>query len=62
VEDCRKTYQELKSRGVEFKQVRGDEVKETPYGIIAMFADPDGNLFELDQVSKAVQASWKTGS
>ena len=45
VEDCRRTYDELKSRGVEFKI----ELKEMPYGIAAFFADPDGNLFEILQ-------------
>ena len=51
VEDCRKTYHELKSRGVEFRRVWGQELKEVSYGIIAMFADPDGNLFEIHQWS-----------
>jgi catechol 2,3-dioxygenase-like lactoylglutathione lyase family enzyme len=60
VEDCDKTYQELKSRGVEFKQVWGKELNKAPYGTNAFFADPDGNLFELNEPSKAVQTSWKT--
>ena len=49
VEDCRKTYLELKSRGVDFKPVWGEELKEVSYGIIALFSDPDGNLFEIHQ-------------
>jgi len=45
VSDCRSTYQELSSRGVEFPQVP----KEYPWGIAATFRDPDGNLFSLSQ-------------
>jgi predicted enzyme related to lactoylglutathione lyase len=45
VEDCRKTYDELKSRGVEFTM----ELKQVPYGTVAFFADPDGNMFEILQ-------------
>jgi len=63
VEDCRKTYQELKSRGVEFKRnVGGDvgeELRELPYGIVAFFTDPDGYIFELMQPSKALAASQR---
>jgi catechol 2,3-dioxygenase-like lactoylglutathione lyase family enzyme len=62
MEDCRKTNQELKSKGVEFKRVWGEELKETMYGTIAMFLDPDGNLFEPVQQSKAVAASRKDKS
>jgi catechol 2,3-dioxygenase-like lactoylglutathione lyase family enzyme len=47
VEDCSKTYHELKSRGVKFKRVWGEELKQVPYGTVAFFADPDGNLFEI---------------
>lgn len=43
--DCRKTYAELKARGVEFKS--GPE--ERPYGIEAMFVDDSGNTFSLTQ-------------
>ncbi len=45
VEDCRKTVDELKSRGVEFTM----ELKQMPYGIVAFFTDPDGNMFEILQ-------------
>ena len=55
VEDCRKTYQELKSRKVEFRRVWGEELKNVPYGTVAFFADPDGNLFELLEPAKALQ-------
>jgi catechol 2,3-dioxygenase-like lactoylglutathione lyase family enzyme len=59
VEDCSKKYQELKSRGVEFKRVWGEELKKVPYGTIAFFADPDGNLFELHEPSAALDQSSK---
>lgn len=45
VDDCRKAYEELRSKGVEFKQ----EVREARYGITATFSDPDGNLFNILQ-------------
>jgi predicted enzyme related to lactoylglutathione lyase len=43
--DVRKTYQELKARGVEFIS----EPKERPYGIEALFKDDSGNWFSLSQ-------------
>lgn len=43
--DCRKTYEELKAKGVEFKQ----EPKEQFYGIEAILKDPFGNWFSLTQ-------------
>jgi len=45
VSDCRKTYEELSSRGVEFPQ----PPKEYPWGVAATFRDPDGNLFSISQ-------------
>ncbi len=45
VDDCRKVYQELSSRGVEFPQ----PPKDYPWGVAATFRDPDGNLFSLSQ-------------
>jgi uncharacterized glyoxalase superfamily protein PhnB len=42
-DDCRKTYEELKSRGVEFKQ----EPQERPYGVEAVFQDLCGNTYAL---------------
>lgn len=45
VADCRKTFEELRSRGVEFVQ----EPVEYAWGIAATFKDPDGNLFSLSQ-------------
>jgi predicted enzyme related to lactoylglutathione lyase len=41
--DCRKAYEELKSRGVEFET----EVLEYPWGYVALFEDPDGNRLQL---------------
>jgi len=50
VDDCRKTFAELKSRGVEFKQTQPDEYA---WGISATFSDPDGNLFSINQLPSA---------
>ncbi len=44
-DDCHTTYQELKSRGVEFVS----EPAERPYGIEAVFKDNSGNWFSLTQ-------------
>ena len=43
--DCRKTYEELKARGVEFLA----PPKEEFYGIQAVFRDPFGNWFSLTE-------------
>ena len=43
--DWRKTYEELKAKGVEFIQAP----KENPYGIEAIFKDGVGNWFSLTQ-------------
>jgi predicted enzyme related to lactoylglutathione lyase len=43
--DCRKTYAELKARGVEFLQ----PPTERPYGIEALIKDDSGNWFSLTQ-------------
>jgi predicted enzyme related to lactoylglutathione lyase len=45
VSDCRKTYEELRARGVQFSM----PPTETPWGILATFQDPDVNLFTLNQ-------------
>ena len=45
-DDCRATYEELKSRGVEFQQ----EPTEQPYGIDAGFRDPSGNQGRMVQM------------
>jgi predicted enzyme related to lactoylglutathione lyase len=43
--DCRKAFEELKSRGVAFET----GVLEYPWGLIAVFVDPDGNRLQLRQ-------------
>jgi uncharacterized glyoxalase superfamily protein PhnB len=48
-EDCQASYEELKSRGVEFSEAP----EERPYGIDAGFRDPSGNSFRLTQVTLA---------
>jgi catechol 2,3-dioxygenase-like lactoylglutathione lyase family enzyme len=45
-EDCRKSYEELRARGVEFTEVPEDR----PYGVDAGFRDPSGNSIRLTQV------------
>ena len=45
-EDCQATYEELKSRGVEFQQ----EPMEQPYGIDAGMRDPSGNHMRMVQL------------
>jgi len=44
-DDCRKTYEELSARGVEFQQ----EPADRPYGVEAVFRDDSGNWFSLTQ-------------
>jgi catechol 2,3-dioxygenase-like lactoylglutathione lyase family enzyme len=44
-DDCRATYEELKSRGVEFTE----EPSERPYGIDAGLRDPSGNAIRMVQ-------------
>ena len=43
--DCRKTYEEMKAKGVEFLSPPKDQF----YGIEAVFSDPFGNWFSLTQ-------------
>jgi predicted enzyme related to lactoylglutathione lyase len=42
-DNCRKTVEELKSRGVEFVS----DVLEFPWGYVAQFQDPDGNRLQI---------------
>jgi len=42
-DDCRKTYEELTARGVEFLQ----EPSERPYGVEAVLRDDSGNWLVL---------------
>jgi predicted enzyme related to lactoylglutathione lyase len=44
-DDCQASYEEMKSRGVEFTQ----EPTEQPYGTDAGFRDPSGNQFRMAQ-------------
>jgi predicted enzyme related to lactoylglutathione lyase len=44
-DDCRRTHEELKARGVEFIR----EPKEMPYGIEALFRDDSGNFYSLTE-------------
>jgi predicted enzyme related to lactoylglutathione lyase len=44
-DDCKKTFEELSARGVEFRQ----EPREQPYGVEAIFVDNSGNWFSLTQ-------------
>jgi predicted enzyme related to lactoylglutathione lyase len=43
VDDCRKTYEELSARGVEFLQ----EPADRPYGVEALMRDNSGNWMVL---------------
>jgi predicted enzyme related to lactoylglutathione lyase len=45
VDDCHKTYAELKAKGVVFVT----EPKEMPYGIEALMRDDSGNFFSMTQ-------------
>jgi catechol 2,3-dioxygenase-like lactoylglutathione lyase family enzyme len=46
-DDCRRSYEELRGRGVEF----GQEPSEQPYGIDAGFRDPSGNQMRMVQLT-----------
>jgi len=43
--DCRKTYDELKAKGVEFVS----EPKDEFYGVVTILKDPFGNKFSMSQ-------------
>jgi catechol 2,3-dioxygenase-like lactoylglutathione lyase family enzyme len=45
-DDCRASYEELRSRGVEFVETP----EERPYGVDAGFRDPSGNHLRLTEV------------
>jgi catechol 2,3-dioxygenase-like lactoylglutathione lyase family enzyme len=49
-DDCQATYEELRSRGVEFLQ----EPTEQPYGIDAGFRDQSGNHMRIAQATPAL--------
>ena len=44
-ENFRETYEEMRARGVDFKQ----EPQDLPWGPFAIFLDPEGNCFGLRQ-------------
>jgi uncharacterized glyoxalase superfamily protein PhnB len=52
-DDCQASYEELKSRGVEFVEAP----EERPYGIDSGFRDPSGNSIRLTQVREMANAS-----
>jgi catechol 2,3-dioxygenase-like lactoylglutathione lyase family enzyme len=45
-DDCQKTYEELKAKGVEFTE----EPSERPYGIDCALRDPFGNAIRIGQL------------
>ena len=45
-DDCRKEYEQLVARGVEFTEAP----EERPYGVDCGFRDPSGNSFRLTEV------------
>lgn len=45
-DDCRKAYEEMSARGVEFTE----PPEERPYGVDCGFRDPSGNSIRLTQV------------
>lgn len=49
VADCQKTYQALRANGVEFPKTP----EENPWATSAVFQDPDGNLFQINQFRRA---------
>ena len=51
-ENCRASYDELKTRGVEFTE----EPHEMPYGIDCGFRDPSGNSVRLTQLAEVPAA------
>jgi predicted enzyme related to lactoylglutathione lyase len=55
--DCRKDFEEMKSRGVKFNE---EQPAEYPWGILATFRDPDGNPFSLLQQPSS--SSWEKKS
>jgi uncharacterized glyoxalase superfamily protein PhnB len=52
-DDCRASYEELRSRGVEFNEAP----EERPYGVDSGFRDPSGNSIRLTQVRDLAELS-----
>jgi hypothetical protein len=48
-DDCRRSYEELSARGVEFTEAP----HQMPYGIDSGFRDPSGNSVRLTQLLEA---------
>jgi predicted enzyme related to lactoylglutathione lyase len=56
VDDCRKTFAELKARGVKFTD---PQPREEGWGFAADLVDPDGNHFTIHETRKAAaSADW----
>jgi predicted enzyme related to lactoylglutathione lyase len=53
VEDCRRSFDEMRSRGIQFHQV---EPYNAPWGTVASFNDPDGNTFAINQYRDPTKA------
>jgi catechol 2,3-dioxygenase-like lactoylglutathione lyase family enzyme len=51
-DDCFASYEELRSRGVEFSE----QPERRPYGIDSAFRDPSGNSIRLTQVQEMATA------
>jgi predicted enzyme related to lactoylglutathione lyase len=51
-DDCQASYEELRSRGVEFSE----QPEDRPYGIDSGFHDPSGNSIRLTQVREMAPA------
>jgi catechol 2,3-dioxygenase-like lactoylglutathione lyase family enzyme len=49
-DDCRAAYNTLKARGVKFEPA---QILEQPWGLIARFRDPDGNVLQLRELRLA---------
>ena len=55
VDDCRKTYQELSAKGVEFIQ----EPQDRPYGVEALMRDNSGNWIVLVEAKEFTEADFE---
>ena len=53
-DDCRAAFETLKSRGVQFEP---SEIIDQPWGSIARFRDPDGNMLQLRELRLATTAA-----
>ena len=57
-DDCRKTYEELRAKGVEFTEPPTDR----GYGIDCGLRDPSGNYIRFSQMSQEFQRGQKDGA